>query len=211
MKTSTTVSQVYNIRIFCLSRGVHRHSGRYLNRVSTKVSVYISTHYRLTNILPTLNGCTLSADSRSMFGCYTADMRSTEHQHNSFDCCQFWMFRGFSLSKRLYSLKSQRDTKISWQLFASFSRLFPISALTRARYTAFVTKCAVIPQANYCGRSFSFVTWLHHLKTIKKPTLFCLNRNSCNFGGDGLLVEIIKTLCNTAINSIRASKTTCRT
>ena len=89
------------------------------------------------------------ADSRSMFGCYTADISSTEHRHtidvsstlvlhvvdSSLDCCQFWVFGGFSLSKCLYSEKSQRDATISWKLFASFSRLFPVSTLTRARYS----------------------------------------------------------------------------
>ena len=89
------------------------------------------------------------ADSRSMVGCYTADISSTEHRHttdvsstlvlhavdSSLDCCQFWMFGGFLLSKCLYSVKSQRDATISWNLFASFSRLFPVSTLTRAPYS----------------------------------------------------------------------------
>ena len=38
MKVSTTIANVYNGRIFCHIWGVHRHSSRYLHRVSTKVS-----------------------------------------------------------------------------------------------------------------------------------------------------------------------------
>ena len=141
----------YNSRIFCLIRDVHQYSDRYLDRVSTKVSVHMSTDYRSTDMRPTLNGSSLSADSRSLFGRYIADISPTEHRHTtdvssdlvlhvvdtSVDCCEIWMFRGFSLSKCFLSVKSQRDANISWKLFASFSRLFSVSTLTRARFTRF--------------------------------------------------------------------------
>ena len=121
-------SRRFTIVGFSYLHGVSRHSGWYLDRVPTKVSVHKSTDYRLTDIWLTLNGSSLSVDNRSMFGCYTADISPTEHRHttdvsstlvlhvvdSSLDCCQFWMFWGFSLSKCCYSVKSQRDAKISF-------------------------------------------------------------------------------------------------
>ena len=45
----------------------------------------------------------------------------------------------------------------------------------------------------------------------RKPTLFCLNRNSCNFGGNAHLVEVTKTLCNAATKSMKGGTFTCKT
>ena len=103
----------------------------------------------------TAAGCSLSAHSRSIVFGYTPDISAMEHRHTtdvsmtlvlhvvhtSVNCWQFWMFRGFSLSKCLLSVKSQSDAKISWKLFASFSRLFPVSTLTRARFSFFYKVC----------------------------------------------------------------------
>ena len=166
--------------VLCIDQSV----GPYVNRLS--VNRYTADTQRLQLI------------GRSMPGCYIALISPTEHRHStdvsstlvlhvvhtSVDCIKFWMFRDFSLSKCLLSMKFHRDAKISWKLFASFSRL-SVPWLEFA--LAFVPKGAVFPQTNYSGLSFSFATWLCYLKTIRNRTLFCLNRNTCNFGGNGPL------------------------
>ena len=95
-----------------LLRGVYRHSGRFHDRVSTEVSIRMSTDNRSADIWPTLNDYSLSADSWSMFGRNIAALSPTKHRHTpevssslvlhvvdtSVDC-HFWMFRGFLLSK----------------------------------------------------------------------------------------------------------------
>ena len=112
MKAPTTIAKVNNCRILCAIGGVYRHSVRFLDRVSTKVSVRMSTDNRSADIWPTLNGYSLSADSWSMFGRNIAVLSPTKHRHTtevsstlvlhvvdtSVDC-HFWMFKGLLLSK----------------------------------------------------------------------------------------------------------------
>ena len=73
----------------------------------------------------------LSAGSRSMFGCYTADISPTEHRHNT-DVSSTLVLHVVDNTECLDAFHcrsvffqwSQRDAKISCKLFASFSRLF---------------------------------------------------------------------------------------
>ena len=83
-----------------------------------------------------------------MFGCYIADISPTHHhnhRHTIIDSC-------LTLSRHLgrllseASVKSQRDAKISWKQLASFSRLFLVSTLSRARFS-FCHKVRCYPAA----------------------------------------------------------------
>ena len=113
MKASTTIAKVKNSRIFCTIWVVHLHRSRFLDQVSAKVSVRMSTDNRSADIWPTLNNYSLSADSWSMFGRNIAALSPRKHRHTtevsstlvlhevdtSVDCCHFWMFKGILLSK----------------------------------------------------------------------------------------------------------------
>ena len=123
----------------------------YLQRASTDIAVDTSTDYRLrcwSNCQPTIGRpiygrhSTAAVDRPIVDRCLVVTSpkyhrRNTKHTtevsstlvfyvvDTTDDCCQFWMFGGFSLLKCLLSVKSQREAKISWNLFASFSRRFP--------------------------------------------------------------------------------------